>query len=256
MRYKYLIFDLYGTLTSIHTEENEPEVWEKLSLFYGYHGASYTPRGLRRSFMSKLGQRNMKAGQSYEGYPDMPVLPVFEELFTDKKVKSDTALLADEAAQLFRICSTKHIKLYPNVKKALRKLKKSGFGLYLLSNAQAAYTRRELKLLGIERSFDAVYLSSDYGMRKPAPGFIGTLLRSEGLDPSQCLMIGNDMDTDIRGAKAAGVDGLFVLTGMEQGETVNGSKADYRFEGNDWDCISDYIAALSQADEQVLTADE
>ena len=31
--YDNYIFDLYGTLVDIHTEENDPLVWKKLALF-------------------------------------------------------------------------------------------------------------------------------------------------------------------------------------------------------------------------------
>ena len=36
-----LIFDLYGTLVDIHTDENET-VWEKTALYFGFYGAAYT----------------------------------------------------------------------------------------------------------------------------------------------------------------------------------------------------------------------
>ena len=39
--YDNYIFDLYGTLADIHTEENDPLVWKKLALFYGYYDADY-----------------------------------------------------------------------------------------------------------------------------------------------------------------------------------------------------------------------
>ena len=38
MKYTDLIFDLYGTLVDIHTDENDL-VWEKTALFFGYYGA-------------------------------------------------------------------------------------------------------------------------------------------------------------------------------------------------------------------------
>ena len=40
--YDNYIFDLYGTLVDIHTEENDPLVWKKLALFYGYYDADYS----------------------------------------------------------------------------------------------------------------------------------------------------------------------------------------------------------------------
>ena len=45
--YDNYVFDLYGTLVDIHTEENDAKVWEKLSLFYGFYGALYDPQELQ-----------------------------------------------------------------------------------------------------------------------------------------------------------------------------------------------------------------
>ena len=39
-QYSNYVFDLYGTLVDIHTEENDPALWQKLALFYGYYDAS------------------------------------------------------------------------------------------------------------------------------------------------------------------------------------------------------------------------
>ena len=38
MGYTDLIFDLYGTLVDIHTEESDA-VWEKTAIYFGFYGA-------------------------------------------------------------------------------------------------------------------------------------------------------------------------------------------------------------------------
>ena len=45
--YDNYIFDLYGTLVDIHTEENDPLVWKKLALLYGYYDADYSSEELK-----------------------------------------------------------------------------------------------------------------------------------------------------------------------------------------------------------------
>ena len=37
--YQNYLFDLYGTLVDIHTDEDSPAAWEALARFYGYYGA-------------------------------------------------------------------------------------------------------------------------------------------------------------------------------------------------------------------------
>ena len=49
MKYENYIFDLYGTLVDIHTDEEKTELWEKLAQFYGYYGAVYTAEELKNA---------------------------------------------------------------------------------------------------------------------------------------------------------------------------------------------------------------
>ena len=53
MGYTDLIFDLYGTLVDIHTEENDL-VWEKTAFYFGFYGARYTPEELKAAFRAEL----------------------------------------------------------------------------------------------------------------------------------------------------------------------------------------------------------
>ena len=46
LTYDNYIFDLYGTLVDIHTDESDTAIWEKLAMFYGYYGALYEAKEL------------------------------------------------------------------------------------------------------------------------------------------------------------------------------------------------------------------
>ena len=50
VQYDNYVFDLYGTLVDIHTEEDFPKLWEKLALFFGYYGAIYEPKELQKRY--------------------------------------------------------------------------------------------------------------------------------------------------------------------------------------------------------------
>ena len=234
--YTDLIFDLYGTLVDIHTEESAL-VWDKTALYFGYYGAPCTGAELHAAFDAAMAQREAQAGQSYECFPDIPFEQVMAQLLRDRGV-ADAEALGVNAAQLFRIASTEYIRLYPYVKEALATLRRKGYRLWLLSNAQRVFTAYELKHLGLGEEFDGVYLSSDYGCRKPDVRFFRALLEEQQLDPSKCLMIGNDRDTDIAGAKAAGLDTLYMhtnLTPREQAAANPRKRGHHReFEGYDW----------------------
>ena len=252
MKYTDLVFDLYGTLVDIHTEETDL-VWEKTAFYFGFYGAAYTGPGLKAAFEAALRRREAVAGQSYECFPDIPFEEVMAQLFREKGITENADTLGINAAQLFRISSLDYIKLYPHALEALAKLRKAGYRLWLLSNAQAIFTAYELRFLGLGDQLDGIYLSSDYQCRKPDLRFYQALISDRKLDVSKTLMIGNDRQTDIAGAKAAGMATLYMhtdLTPRDQAE-ADEKKAigvtdgrEYEFEGDDWEELCKLILGL------------
>ena len=254
MTYRDLVFDLYGTLVDIHTEESDI-VWEKTAIYFGFYGAAYTGPELKTAFRSAMAAREAKAGQSYECFPDIRFEEVFAQLFRDKGICHKADTLGIQASQLFRICSIEYIRLYPHVPEALTALKEKGYRLWLLSNAQAIFTAYELRHLGLEEAFDGIYLSSDYQCRKPDPRFYKALLEEQNLDVSNCLMIGNDRNTDIAGAKAAGMSTLYMHTDLTPGDQAEADPAllpgiapvgtrHFEYEGWDWKELTELIEKI------------
>ena len=244
MNYTDLIFDLYGTLVDIHTEE-DAAVWEKTALYFGYYGAHYDGPELKNAFQTAMAARKAKAGQSYECFPDLPFEPVMAQLFREKGVEENADVLGINAAQLFRIASTDYIRLYPGVTEALTALRKKGYKLWLLSNAQRVFTAFELNALGLAPYFDGIYISSDFGCRKPDLRFFRALLEERKLEPKTCMMIGNDLDTDIAGAKNAGLDTLYMHTNLTPPDQRPADPNDpHEYEGWDWAELVDVITAL------------
>lgn len=254
MTYTDLIFDLYGTLVDIHTEESDA-VWEKTAIYFGFYGAHYTGPELKRAFEAAIAAREAKAGQSYECFPDIPFETVMAQLFQDRGVTEDSERLGVNAAQLFRILSFDYIRLYPDVPDALALLRAKGFRLWLLSNAQQVFTAYELRHLGLGEQLDGIFLSSDYRCRKPDSRFFRALLESRQLDPGKCLMIGNDRQTDIAGAAALGLATLYMHTGMTPSDQAPADPAllpgkapegcrHYEFEGDDWKELARLICTL------------
>ncbi len=252
MRYTDLIFDLYGTLVDIHTEESSL-VWEKTALYFGYYGAPGTGESLKAAFDAEMSRREAVAGQSYEVFPDIPFDMVLADLFRKRGITENADTLGLNAAQVFRVASTEYIRLYDHVIESLTALRQHGFRLWLLSNAQRAFTAYELRLLGLGPQFDGVYLSSDYQCRKPDLRFFRVLMDEQHLDPAHTLMIGNDRETDIAGARNAGLSTLYMHTTLTPSQQA---KADpslhprmpglchYEYEGADWHELTKLICRL------------
>jgi len=257
MRYTDLIFDLYGTLVDIHTEENRA-VWDKCAIFFGFYGVYLTGEELERNFYDILNSRKAKAGQSYECFPDIPFVEIVGQIFKERGVFENVEKLSIQVSQLFRILSIEYIRLYPKVLEALDYLRKKGFRLWLLSNAQQVFTSYELAYLRLDKAFDGIYLSSDYGCRKPDERFYKALIEENNLDVSKCIMIGNDRETDIAGAKRFNMTTLYMhteLTPKEQkaaDEAFHPDRASFdckafEYEGDNWNELVRLIEIIANS---------
>lgn len=221
--YENYIFDLYGTLVDIHTDEDKPEAWAALARFYSYYGAVYTPDELQAAYNRLTQERTASCRglrrDSHEAFPEIEIEEVFLALFTEKgaNVSKD---LAVHAGQFFRAMTTEYLRLYDGTLDMLRMLRERGAKLYLLSNAQAIFTAYEMRALGLDKVFDAVYLSSSCGCKKPDLRFFELPLKEHHLDPARSIMTGNDAACDIAGAKAAGLATLYVRSNISPKEPL------------------------------------
>jgi putative hydrolase of the HAD superfamily len=95
------------------------------------------------------------------------------------------------------------LHLFPGVVETLELLA-SGFLLGVISNAET-YQSAKLECLRIAPFFSAVALSGEAGFRKPDARIFEYALRLAGVDASEAVFVGDRLDVDIGGARAAGL---------------------------------------------------
>ncbi len=219
--YQNYIFDLYGTLVDIHTNEKKAYLWKKMSLFFGMKGAAYEPKELRTAYETKIKEQEAALRMSAATAMCRKLtLPMY----------SGSCLRISCFGNGRRNCGSgenvpcdfnRRTELFPGVPEMLQRLKDAGKKVFLLSNAQALFTAPEISLLGLTKYFDGILLSSDAGVKKPDPAFFEMLLKQYHLNPSECLMTGNDDIADCHGAASAGIASRYVAT--RQSPKINGS---------------------------------
>lgn len=214
--YQNYIFDLYGTLVDIHTDEYQEGLWQEMCVRLAEKGVRYRPDELRTAYHTEV-QRQEAAMRRAEreagrtGEPEIEIGAVFRQLLSDRGWNADAEEVA-ALARAFRIRSTQRLRLFDGAGELLRRLKEAGRGIYLLSNAQRLFTGPELRALGLEGAFDGILLSSDAGVKKPDPRFYQLLLHRYHLRPEACLMTGNDDLADCHGGAAVGMDSCYICT--------------------------------------------
>lgn len=246
-RYDIVLFDLYGTLIDIRTDEESDHAWAALREALARCGAEYDSTVLLREEFDRLLQAEIiRAGQAQQmvepEHVEPDLLAVYEGLLASKSVRGDIPSLAGHVAWEFRQASTSLLKLYDGADSMLASLRTAGLRTVLVSNAQHCYTMPELEMLGLTSELDHIVISSDEGVRKPSAELFLKALREENMSAERAVMVGNDERCDIEGAKAAGIDGIYLHTEISPASDADTAQhAVLSVNGADYGVILDYI---------------
>ena len=126
----------------------------------------------------------------------------------------------------------------------LKLLKGRGLRVVLLSNAQSCYTRPELTMLGLDDVFDDILISSEEHVRKPGKEFFARALDRAGTTAHRTVMVGNDESNDILGARHAGIDGVYLRTGISPySDPMESAAAVLSLKGADYEGLANFLLA-------------
>ena len=196
------LFDLYGTLADIKTDE------EMQSLWFGFAWL------LGESDVKKVRDEYLEICKKYADarehkFVEFDLLRVFEEMVENRGAIKEKA---QDVAREFRLLSRHKLRLFPCIVEILKGLKERGAGVYLVSNAQACFTKDELSELGITPLFDGILISSDAGVKKPDPAIFDIAFEKFNLKREECFYVGNDLHDDVLGASSAGIKTVYIET--------------------------------------------
>jgi putative hydrolase of the HAD superfamily len=102
----------------------------------------------------------------------------------------------------------------------LGELRRRGWRLGLLTNGLPAVQRAKVRALRIDALVDAVvYAEEHVEGGKPAAAAFDAAVRRLGAACTRTLMVGNDLECDVRGAERAGLRAIHVTAASEAGLT-------------------------------------
>lgn len=99
-----------------------------------------------------------------------------------------------------------HIRYNEEIVPFICQLKEQGFGIYLLSNANAPRFYQYQDQIPSLRYFDRCFISSDYRLLKPQPEIYEKFYEVMNLKPEECFFV-DDRKENIEGALKTGMRG-------------------------------------------------
>ena len=130
----------------------------------------------------------------------------------------DDGALAEELGERFGIERRARHEVFADVPAALTA---AGVPLALVTNGASCLQREKLAGSGLADRFDAVVVSGDLGVGKPDASVFRHALSLLGARADAAVMVGDSLDRDVEGARAAGLRGVWInRTGLPQPDGV------------------------------------
>jgi YjjG family noncanonical pyrimidine nucleotidase len=192
--YTTLLFDLDHTLLDSDTSED-------LAFEAALRGAGVDDPARHRADYDRINRAMWAAVEEGTLTPDHVRTARFEQLLAAAGLDVDPIALADAfVAGLGRFG-----ELYPGTRDVLAALAGRA-SLALVTNGLSEVQRTRLERLDLERYFDAVVISAEVGVAKPAPGIFDLAFAALG-HPAKgaTLMVGDSLTSDVRGGAGYGI---------------------------------------------------
>ncbi len=127
----------------------------------------------------------------------------WERLVAATELDADPQVLAEA----FLIGMGQHGELYPGAREVLAALAdRADLALGLVTNGLAEVQRARIARLELDAYFDAVVVSSEVGVAKPAPAIFDVAFAQLADPPrASAVMVGDSLTSDLRGGRAAGI---------------------------------------------------
>ena len=201
MKYKWLFFDLDGTISN--------------TLEGVTNAAEYT--------FEKLGEVNFdrRLVRQFIGPPLQYSFEVLCGFSAEKTVRATQIFREYYGARGWREC-----QLFDGMKSLLESLVGAGYHLAVATSKSEAYAFPLLEMLGVRDCFEFISGSCDDIGRTSKSDVIEHALKTLGILPCDALMIG-DTKYDIEGANACGLDSVGVLFGFGSRQSLEDEGATY-----------------------------
>ncbi len=101
------------------------------------------------------------------------------------------------------------------------------YDLSLITNGIASVQRERIKRTDTAHFFSHIFISQEIGYAKPDKRFFDFVISTLGADKESCLVIGDSLTSDIKGAVNSGLDSVYISFSGNKSEEAQWSVSSY-----------------------------
>lgn len=204
VKYKHLFFDLDRTIWDFEKNSTET-ILELLNEW----GLSRRGRLTESTFLKVYKEINKRLWQEYgQGRitkTELRAERFYQSLLAFKIDEKELALNFNDT--YIQRCSSK-TNLVPYSKEILNYLA-SSYILHIITNGFTEAQNVKLEKSGIRPFFSEVVIADEVGITKPDPRIFHHAIEASDADLKESIMIGDDFEADVLGAKNVGMDQIY-----------------------------------------------
>ena len=203
-KYKHVFFDLDHTLWDFEVNSRKAlvQIFEENKLaekgiphFENFHAryVHINDKYWARYHNNLVSKEQLRIGRFYDSLSEFG---------------AQDATLAEIMAQRYLELSPKMTALFPGAIDVLKYLQKK-YALHLITNGFAEVQWVKIENSGLKPFFEHIIISEEVGTQKPDKEIFEIAMDRAFTHADECIMIGDNYNTDIVGARNAGIDQIF-----------------------------------------------
>ena len=216
---KAILVDLDDTI--LDSDSNADEVWLEVCREFASSLGSVTAEVLHAAVMDSRDWLWGDLERARRGRLEAR-LDIVSTAFASLKIPDspNVAGMADRYAAL----RENTLKPFPGAMDALKRLKKTGIRMGLLTNGRSESQRAKIDKYDLAGFFDHIQIEEEFGIAKPDERAFLNALDVLGVTPADAWMVGDNLEWDVHGAQRVGIYAVWMDAhgnGLPDGSTVH-----------------------------------
>lgn len=205
---KVLILDLDDTILGLHSDPDSE--WLQLCHEFADHFGAVPLHELHAAFLDSRDWFWSEMERVRRGRLDFSLAPRVILLRALARFDISDTPLVHRMADRYNHIRDEAVRPLPGAIETLQRLKDMDSRLGMITNGSSEGQRAKIERFCLAPFFDHIQIEGEFGIGKPDARVFQHALDALSVEPTDAWMVGDNLDTDIRGAQQVGIYAVWI----------------------------------------------